>query len=722
MAPPNKSNCGKFSESMAKLWAHEGGYVNHPQDKGGETKYGISKAVFKDIDIAALTPVKAQDIYRREYWDRNRCGELPAGLANAYFDACVNHGRARATKLLQQSIGATADGKLGPETIRKAHEVDQRASLEAFRQNRQDFYQSLPTWGTFGRGWTCRNNQVTAESQALATTAATPPASSLGGVDLSWPRALPEGKAVVGAVRGAMNAFLVASDRNGMSTTAGGGCAMIASALSCGLAELAEHRANGVNLDLRYLLCGVSFSLDPAEPTNPEGPLQRKVHYPSRMGGTLLGDVLFEADYLLKKLSLGLVPFPPQLTKLGFGGALDAEASDGKMGWSRLWFVVSELDVRETADSIDIVKVRFGVNARSMIPDATGELHDAPETVDGYSKRFAELCTTYHEELADAFPPIKRLREAFSAILVARFLLAEGEDARYDHGRIHEIAAGASYEDTAPALRKTSTTTTETATCKSTLTRTVFGGVSMRIPELSVKAPVKTDHDVELTGIVLAAKELLSDPIRSTRRDQLMCAGLIPLPPVVGQPIPCSECNDFAVWTCPETGNPYCKYHRLDICEHCFESLASIPYCKVQLKATDGKREKVLHVGCFTCAHCTKPLKNSFATHPRHDLFFHPECAVHANAVADADACRPLHGATPANPAAPQPEKFDADARRPSQGEPPSRPVPSQVPARQARHVDPFQQDQAPVVSCPRCTFIQPPSSSCSMCAWPLKN
>jgi lysozyme family protein len=60
----------EFNGAFEILIGHEGGYVDHPDDPGGETKYGISKRSYPEVNIAALTLDKAKAIYREDYWDR----------------------------------------------------------------------------------------------------------------------------------------------------------------------------------------------------------------------------------------------------------------------------------------------------------------------------------------------------------------------------------------------------------------------------------------------------------------------------------------------------------------------------------------------------------------------------------------------------------------------------------------------------------------------------
>ena len=70
----------------------EGGYVNDPKDPGGETKYGISKRAYPNVDIAGLTESKAKEIYKKDYWDKCGCDGLPVGIDILVFDTAVNMG------------------------------------------------------------------------------------------------------------------------------------------------------------------------------------------------------------------------------------------------------------------------------------------------------------------------------------------------------------------------------------------------------------------------------------------------------------------------------------------------------------------------------------------------------------------------------------------------------------------------------------------------------
>ena len=111
----------KFDEIIELTLEHEGGYVNDPNDLGGETNFGIASRFYPDLDIKNLTKEQAKDIYKRDYWDKNKVDDLPDDLKHIFFDCCVNQGRGTAVKILQRAINGKGgklkvDGGFGPGT------------------------------------------------------------------------------------------------------------------------------------------------------------------------------------------------------------------------------------------------------------------------------------------------------------------------------------------------------------------------------------------------------------------------------------------------------------------------------------------------------------------------------------------------------------------------------------------------------------------------------
>lgn len=156
-----------FDAAIEHTLKEEGGYVNHPSDPGGITNLGVTARVWEEwvghpVDekqMRELTKADVIPLYQRKYWNACRCSELPAGLDLCVFDTAVNSGPGRAIKLLQGCLGITVDGAIGPKTLATANQFKDSALthlIEDYCSARQAFLISLPTFGTFGKGWTAR--------------------------------------------------------------------------------------------------------------------------------------------------------------------------------------------------------------------------------------------------------------------------------------------------------------------------------------------------------------------------------------------------------------------------------------------------------------------------------------------------------------------------------------------------------------------------------------
>ena len=162
----------KFSEALEVILHHEGGYVNHPKDPGGETNLGVTKRVYEEFggekEMKDLTKEDVEPIYKKNYWDRVKGDDLPEGLDLCIFDFAVNAGPGRAAKFIQRLVNTTVDGGIGPNTLKciNAHveEYGVNETIEKYQSMRQEYYEGLSTFETFGRGWTRRVDEVTQEA------------------------------------------------------------------------------------------------------------------------------------------------------------------------------------------------------------------------------------------------------------------------------------------------------------------------------------------------------------------------------------------------------------------------------------------------------------------------------------------------------------------------------------------------------------------------------
>ncbi|WP_262032683.1 glycoside hydrolase family 108 protein [Serratia liquefaciens] len=167
-----------FNHSINFVLGKEGGYVNDPTDKGGETKYGISDKRDgladgmtdvngdgkPDTRVKDLTLDQSSQIYFRDYWYPSYCSEWPDGISLIVFDSAVQHGVKKAISLLQDAAGVTADGIVGPKTKTAVINADPEWLLTRYLLRRARYYteiiKSNPSQGKYLNGWFNRLDSV----------------------------------------------------------------------------------------------------------------------------------------------------------------------------------------------------------------------------------------------------------------------------------------------------------------------------------------------------------------------------------------------------------------------------------------------------------------------------------------------------------------------------------------------------------------------------------
>lgn len=170
-----------FSHALAFVLAREGGYVNDPTDKGGETKYGISDrrdglADGKtDVDgdgkpdtrIKDLTKEQAGQIYFRDYWYPSYCSQWPDGISLFVFDSAVQHSPKKAIQLLQEAVGFTGkavDGIVGKDTRAAVSSADAEWLLTRCFLRRSRYYADIikanSSQGKYLNGWFNRLDEL----------------------------------------------------------------------------------------------------------------------------------------------------------------------------------------------------------------------------------------------------------------------------------------------------------------------------------------------------------------------------------------------------------------------------------------------------------------------------------------------------------------------------------------------------------------------------------
>lgn len=141
----------------------EGEYAKHKKDRGGETKYGISKRRFPHIDIKNLTIPQAEALYREYFWDEMKLDKIPGALRYPVFDTGVLFGPPQAIMWLQNAVGTLVDGIIGPKTIAKVEDCDLKETYRIIfvQRARRHADQDELQLETFGNGWYARLFDIT---------------------------------------------------------------------------------------------------------------------------------------------------------------------------------------------------------------------------------------------------------------------------------------------------------------------------------------------------------------------------------------------------------------------------------------------------------------------------------------------------------------------------------------------------------------------------------
>lgn len=163
-----------FDNLVREVLKREGGYVNHPDDRGAATNMGITQRTYtmwlneKGLgykDVRDITKAQAVEIYKWRYWYPSRCDVLPREIRDIHFDSAVNHGVTRAGKLLQAACGAKRDGLVGPATLALVASMSIHLLRARYIIERYKFYGEIirrdRTQVSFIAGWLHRMESFT---------------------------------------------------------------------------------------------------------------------------------------------------------------------------------------------------------------------------------------------------------------------------------------------------------------------------------------------------------------------------------------------------------------------------------------------------------------------------------------------------------------------------------------------------------------------------------
>ncbi|WP_296205062.1 glycosyl hydrolase 108 family protein, partial [uncultured Hyphomicrobium sp.] len=202
--PQAKDN--RFADALDHVLEMEGGFTDDPHDPGGPTNLGITLAVFAAWrktavsaanrarlirDLKAIDRATVTAIYRTRYWDAAHCDALPAPIAFMHFDAAVNHGVGTAIRCLQEALGVSIDGEVGPETRAAAARASIAATLDAYAAIRERRYRALPHFWRFGRGWLRRVDVTLSRARAALDTHRETSNTEQGDADMNLTPSMP---------------------------------------------------------------------------------------------------------------------------------------------------------------------------------------------------------------------------------------------------------------------------------------------------------------------------------------------------------------------------------------------------------------------------------------------------------------------------------------------------------------------------------------------------
>ena len=171
-----------FGDILQRIAVYEGGYSNHPADKGGPTMCGVTQRVYDAFrrsrglaprSVRQLDGNEWQEIFRQQYWNVIRGDRLPRGVDLAVFDGAITSGSYQSGLWLQRALGkyygGEIDGQIGERTLAAlAAHPDHDGLIADMLARRLGMLRQLKNWPDFGNGWTARVSNVMAISQAWA--------------------------------------------------------------------------------------------------------------------------------------------------------------------------------------------------------------------------------------------------------------------------------------------------------------------------------------------------------------------------------------------------------------------------------------------------------------------------------------------------------------------------------------------------------------------------
>lgn len=154
-----------FDEYAPKLREFEGGFVNHPLDKGGPTNCGVTLNTYRDHfgqhktvdDLKRISYDEWKKIMKTGYWDKCKADRIDSqAVAEILVDWCINSGLV-GLRRVQELVGCKPDGIAGPITLSLINSSDPKELHNRIFNARKQFYVNIikrnPSQKVFMNGW-----------------------------------------------------------------------------------------------------------------------------------------------------------------------------------------------------------------------------------------------------------------------------------------------------------------------------------------------------------------------------------------------------------------------------------------------------------------------------------------------------------------------------------------------------------------------------------------
>lgn len=161
-----------FADALKIVLENEGGYSNHPSDRGSQTAFGITEQTLSEFlgrelardELRNISMDLVAKIYKQNYWDRMNLDKIQNSDIQLFlFDQGVNRGPRTVAQQLQIMLGTKSDGIIGPQTILAISQRDPKRLLLDLIKTAQLSYVTIvvvsPDQVAFLRGWLARTHK-----------------------------------------------------------------------------------------------------------------------------------------------------------------------------------------------------------------------------------------------------------------------------------------------------------------------------------------------------------------------------------------------------------------------------------------------------------------------------------------------------------------------------------------------------------------------------------